>query len=305
MTAATALDSAVFDAINNAVVDLLGSTLQTFERPLKRLSSLLHPPGLESFNRSLTEGTDFDAFLAASEQTGGGMIGTQQLVWPDDHARQLGLTLILIDRLAADPNWAVDFCHTYFYSGSKFIAGVHTFTSQVLVPFVRDYRTSAEKSLGKVLNRRPAGNSRKVFIVHGRDEGARETVARFLSNIDFEPIILHEQASQGRTIIEEVEAHGDVGFAIVLLTADDEGSVRGGSPQPRARQNVLLELGYFIGRPGRDRVCALKRGELEIPSDFGGVVYEPLDEGNGWKLAVARELRAAGHEVDLNKVIAP
>jgi hypothetical protein len=113
---------------------------------------------------------------------------------------------------------------------------------------------------------------RKVFIVHGHDDGAREAVARFLERLGFEAIILHERANQGRTVIEKVEAHGDVGFAVVLLTPDDEGCVKGDTLVPRARQNVILELGYFIGRLGRKRVCALKRGDVEIPSDFGGVV---------------------------------
>lgn len=143
---------------------------------------------------------------------------------------------------------------------------------------------------------------RKVFVVHGHDEGARETVARFLMQLGFDPIILHEQANQGRTVMEKVEAHGDVDFAVVLLTPDDEGNAKGGTPEPRARQNVLLELGYFLGRLGRDKVCALKRGTLEIPSDFAGVVWESMD-GNGWKQALGRELEAAGHEIDWNKVM--
>ncbi|AJQ46196.1 MULTISPECIES: TIR domain-containing protein [Pseudomonas] len=144
--------------------------------------------------------------------------------------------------------------------------------------------------------------SRKVFIVHGHDEGARETVARFLERLGFQSIILHEQANQGRTVIEKVEAHGDVGFAVVLLTPDDEGCVKGGAPEPRARQNVLLELGYFLGRLGRAKVCALKRGSVEIPSDFAGVVWESMDK-DGWKQALGRELEAAGHEIDWNKVM--
>jgi predicted nucleotide-binding protein len=148
-------------------------------------------------------------------------------------------------------------------------------------------------------------SSRKVFVVHGHDEAARETVARFLAAAEFIPIILHEQANQGRTVIEKVEAHGDVGFAVVLLTPDDVGAARGKDAQPRARQNVVLELGYFVGRLGRDRVCALKKGNLEIPSDFGGVVYENMDDGNGWKLALGRELHAAGYDVDWNKVMRP
>lgn len=144
--------------------------------------------------------------------------------------------------------------------------------------------------------------SRKVFVVHGHDEGAREMVARFLDRLGFQSIILHEQANQGRTVIEKVEAHGDVGFAVVLLTPDDEGCVKGGVPEPRARQNVLLELGYFLGRLGRTKVCALKRGTVEIPSDFVGVVWESMDK-DGWKQALGRELEAAGHDIDWNKVM--
>jgi predicted nucleotide-binding protein len=97
--------------------------------------------------------------------------------------------------------------------------------------------------------------SRKIFIVHGHDNEAKVEVARFLERVGFEAIILHEQANRGRTIIEKVEMHSDVGFAVVLLTPDDEGGKRGNSTRPRARQNVVLELGYFIGRLGRDRVA--------------------------------------------------
>lgn len=143
----------------------------------------------------------------------------------------------------------------------------------------------------------------RVFVVHGHDEGMREAVARFIEVLGFEPIILHEKASQGRTVIEKVEAHGGVDFAVVLLSPDDVGKANDDAElKPRARQNVLLELGYFIGRLGRSHVCALKRGTIEIPSDFGGVVYEQFDESGGWKIALGKELKAAGFPIDWNKV---
>jgi predicted nucleotide-binding protein len=145
--------------------------------------------------------------------------------------------------------------------------------------------------------------SRKVFVAHGHDEAAREKIARFLARLEFEPVILHEQASLGRTVIEKVEAHSEVGFAVVLLTPDDEGCKKGGTPRPRARQNVVLELGFFIGRLGRTRVCALKRGEVEIPSDFEGIVYVGFDDADGWKQALGRELEAAGFEINWNKAM--
>jgi hypothetical protein len=149
---------------------------------------------------------------------------------------------------------------------------------------------------------RPA--SQEVFIVHGRDEAAKLTVARFLEKLDLHPTILHEQADKGRTIIQKFEDHSDVGFAVVLLTPDDEGRVHG-SPEleHRARQNVILELGYFIGKLGRERVCALKVDGVEVPSDLHGVVYIPLDARGAWKLILARELKAAGIDVDMNHAL--
>jgi predicted nucleotide-binding protein len=148
-------------------------------------------------------------------------------------------------------------------------------------------------------------NLTDVFVVHGHDTAALESAARFLEKLGLRAIILHEQASGGKTILEKIEAHSGVGFAVVLLTPDDVGAVAAmsTSPQPRARQNVVLELGYFIGRLGRDRVCALKRGDLELPSDVVGVVYVPMDPGGAWKLLLAREMREAGLPVDLNRAV--
>ena len=145
----------------------------------------------------------------------------------------------------------------------------------------------------------------KVFIVHGHDDAAREAMARFLSKLGLEPIILHEQANEGRTIIEKLEHYSDVGYAVVLLTPDDEGrkKVDGEALRDRARQNVILELGYFMCKLGRRGVCALHRGSVEIPTDYLGVMYVPLDEAGGWQLRLAKELKAAGFEVDMNKAV--
>lgn len=137
--------------------------------------------------------------------------------------------------------------------------------------------------------------SRKIFVVHGHGKREHE-VARYLEHLKFKPIILHEQANQGRTVIEKFEAHSDVGFAVVLLTPDDVGRAADASADQikyRARQNVILELGYFLGRLGRDRVCALMEGDIELPSDILGVVWEPLDSGGAWKQRLVQELKAA------------
>lgn len=147
--------------------------------------------------------------------------------------------------------------------------------------------------------------SRRVFIVHGHDSAAKESVARYLTKLDLDPIVLHEQPNAGRTIIEKFEAHADVAFAVVLLTPDDVGHPIGIATEakPRARQNVILELGFFTAALGRSRVCALYIGGVEIPSDFSGVLYHELDSGGAWRLMLARELKAGGLDIDMNRAL--
>lgn len=293
----------LFQQINNAVLDLQAADLQHYAKPLRTLGRLISDPELEVINKDLTEGLDLQAFIAESRRSQGGMVGSAQLAWPEDDKQALGLTLLLVQWLGQYPEEAIGFSHDFFYPGNnKVISGVHAMTRQLIIPFVRDYKVHVA-SLRSPRPRRVQGESNKVFIVHGHDGEAREAVARFLERLGFEVVILHERANRGRTIIEKVEANSDVSFAVILLTPDDEGCSRGGTPEPRARQNVLLELGYFIGLLGRDKVCALKRGEVVIPSDFAGVVWEEMDAGNGWKQALGRELEAAGHTIDWNTVM--
>ena len=149
-------------------------------------------------------------------------------------------------------------------------------------------------------------DTEKVFIVHGHDHGTRDTMARFLQDLELEPIILQEQPNQGLTIIEKFESYSQVGFAIVLFTPDDIGSAKGDvdSPRYRARQNVIFELGYLIRHLGRSRVAVLykgNKGEIEILSDYSGVIYTEMDDAGGWKLEIIREMKSAGFSVDANR----
>lgn len=146
----------------------------------------------------------------------------------------------------------------------------------------------------------------RIFLVHGHDDAALHEVARFLEQLQQEVVVLREQPSQGRTIIEKFEDYGDVAFAVVLLTADDRGgSIKASvdAQKPRARQNVILELGYFLGRLGRSRVCALYRDGVEVPSDYSGVLYVMLDANGGWRLQLAKELKASSLPVDMNRAL--
>ena len=139
-------------------------------------------------------------------------------------------------------------------------------------------------------------NTRKVFIVHGHDAALKLSVARLMEKVGIEPIILSEQPNCGSTIIEKIERNSDVGAAICLFTADDE--CKDGAK--RARQNVVLETGYFWGKLGRGKMVILADKGVELPSDMQGVVY--TDTVN-WRFSVCRELRQMGYDIDLNRIV--
>jgi predicted nucleotide-binding protein len=148
----------------------------------------------------------------------------------------------------------------------------------------------------------------KVFIVHGHDRAAKESVTRFLERLGLDVVILHERPDKGRTIIDKLleESDIDVGYAVVLLTPDDVGKLASveGEPSPRARQNVILELGLFLAKLGRQRVHALYKEGVEIPTDYLGVLYTRWDDAGAWQVKLATELQAVGFDIDLNKIVA-
>jgi predicted nucleotide-binding protein len=143
-------------------------------------------------------------------------------------------------------------------------------------------------------------SSKRVFIVHGHDGQAQSEIALILTRLGLEPIILHEQPSQGMTIIEKLEKHSDVGFAFILLTPDDVGGQKNQKHNllPRARQNVFFEFGLFVGKLGRNKVCCLYKGDVDLPSDLQGLVYLPFKSSvNEVQLDIVKELKSAGYDV--------
>lgn len=132
----------------------------------------------------------------------------------------------------------------------------------------------------------------------------KETTARTLSKLGLDPIILHEQPDGGRTIIEKFEENSsEVGYAIILLTADDEGKAKKEiDMKARARQNVVFEMGYFIGKLGRNKVLLLLENGVEKPGDLDGVVYTPIDANDGWKLKLVKELKACKYNVSADNI---
>lgn len=144
-----------------------------------------------------------------------------------------------------------------------------------------------------------------IFLVHGHDLARRETVRHFLSTVtDRDIIVLANQPNRGQDLLGKLLSHAQqAAFAVVLLTPDDEGKPRESeNNRARARQNVVFELGLFIGILGRDRVAALNHPSVEIPTDFSGVAYISI-EGEGWQIELARELKAAGIDVSLDKAL--
>ncbi|MFZ0033576.1 MAG: nucleotide-binding protein [Sedimentisphaerales bacterium] len=143
-------------------------------------------------------------------------------------------------------------------------------------------------------------NNTEIFIVHGHDDEAKMELEQFVTEIGLTPIILHRKPDEGLTIIEKFEKHSKVEFALILLTPDDEVRDSNGKIIKRARQNVIFEMGFFVGKLGRDRVCCLRKEDIEIPSDISGVIYKPfkskIDEV---KYAVITELKAAGYKLKI------
>jgi len=166
-----------------------------------------------------------------------------------------------------------------------------------LVPTKEESKTNSEMK---------AINTNKIFIVHGHNETIKEKVARLLEKLNLEPIILHEQVDNGNTIIEKFEQHSNsVNFAIILLTADDEGKAnKEDNYKPRARQNVIFEMGYFYGKLGRNKVFLLKENnEVENPSDLLGIIYTTYDEKGAWRFDLVKQLRELGYNVSADNII--
>lgn len=146
----------------------------------------------------------------------------------------------------------------------------------------------------------------RVFIVHGHDDAAKIEMARTIEKMGFEAIILHEQPNLGMTIMEKIAAYSDVAFAIILYTECDLGRDKNSNVEEekyRARQNVVFEHGYLIGKLSREKVAAFVKGDVETPGDISGVVYTEMDSLGAWKQELARDMKAAGLDVDFNNLI--
>ncbi|MBR4092700.1 MAG: nucleotide-binding protein [Oscillospiraceae bacterium] len=172
-------------------------------------------------------------------------------------------------------------------------------TKLILIDYLKELEENAEGNTDPI----PISvnfDFSKIFIVHGHDGELKQSVARIIEKQGIEAVILNEQANQGRTIIEKFEDYSDVSGAICLFTADDLGRAKNNSDDlPRARQNVVFEAGYFMGKLSRSNVVIIAEKGVEIPSDMQGIVYT---DKNKWELNVLKELKTMGYDIDLNKL---
>lgn len=224
-----------------------------------------------------------------------------------------------IDNILKDKSYYEESDDIYYYTEEQWhwhISELKTVVKTIIDDLRLDaFETSSDfSSVNNSFSQKPnltdriASKSDRIFIVHGHDDAMKANVARVIDRLGLTSVILHEQPNRGRTIIEKFEDYADVGYAVVLLSPDDQGSgfsKSNSESQFRARQNVVFEMGFFIGSLGRENVFVLhkKVDNFEFPTDISGVLYVPFDENGGWQLKLAQELAASGYKVDPRKLL--
>lgn len=195
-----------------------------------------------------------------------------------------------------DINYSLSIC-TFYTEESEFVNACHN-GLKVALEMLNDLKRSSGVSESDAIE---SYDNTNVFIIHGHDGELKESVARTLEKFSINPIILSEQENSGQTIIEKFENSSDVGCAIALFTADDKGKGKNQRQyQDRARQNVVFETGYFMGKIGRDRLIIIADRGIEIPSDLQGVLWT---DSTNWKFDLAKQLKTIGYDIDLNKLV--
>lgn len=264
----------------------------------KNIKDILDRPGLENLKNEYWK--PFDNIR----------INDLDIEWKNGGSQISQNFLSLIEEYSLDLTEPQDYLTKddidFFISFTIFIENYKSKKSTYEKHFELKLKTNLSKN-NKLYNLENSGKSKvqqSVFIVHGKNDSMKQSVARLLETQDLNPIILHEQPNLGNTIIEKFEKHSDVSAAIVLLSADDELTLHESQKIFRARQNVIFEMGFFIGRIGRKNVIAILQTDkiVEKPTDYDGVVYIEFDKHESWKMKVIKELKELNFNVDMNKL---
>ena len=166
--------------------------------------------------------------------------------------------------------------------------------SQIINPIL------SKKGNEKIMTKK---NNNRIFIVHGHDRTMLLEVERLVGHIGLDPVVLGDQVDQGfYSIFDKFERHANESeYAIILFSPDDETT----EGKKRARQNVIFELGYFLGKLGKDRVSLLNKDSTEqfdIPTDILGSAYIKFDSEGAWKLKITKALDVSGLSVDYSMI---
>jgi len=281
------------ELINFFIRNVQNANMKTFGSEVSHL--------FEHLNSEIKDNQVYDKYLKEREHWKdwpGEDTGQWSLPTTFEDAKSLVFNLYYTIGKLGEEGYSLPMDLTYSQHGNIDNA-IHDFNKQFLDYF--------KKVLNEIITANPEIEDNKVekikgntvFIIHGHDNGLKTQIQLLLTRAGVNNIVLHEQPDKGRTIIDKlVEESSNSNYAIALLSPDDmlfDGS-------KRARQNVILEIGYFIGRLGKERVRILKKGDIEIPSDLQGILYENFDSSGAWKMKLCKELIAVGIYVDIETV---
>ncbi len=154
----------------------------------------------------------------------------------------------------------------------------------------------------------PCGPPRRIIVVSGTDESIKQTITGALRKLGLAAVVMSEEPSQGKKIVDRFADYADVGFAVVLLSPDVYVYPKGEEATKRQRtpnQDVTLMFGFLLGKLGKDRVLAFYKEtpNFRIPVEFEGVKITALDDRDSWKHALIRELTGCGYTVDAERLL--
>jgi predicted nucleotide-binding protein len=302
---------------NSAQDGLMSITLAAFDDQVSKLRDLSDSGGAEMVRQFVSWLESDPALLPIIDELRGLELSVLMVDFDGDDLhykpacgtpqQNAAIALRIVDR-CWEQKWTFSQLSRMWYLTFSPLRAHSEVMNKFIFPLAKYVRTNFKRatkiSTGANEDRTNSVNPKDVFVVHGRDDAAKHEVARFIERLGLRAIILHEQSNRGRTIIEKFEKHAEVQFAVILLTPDEIGRLNSEPNQPfeqQARQNVIFEMGYFIGRITRLRVFPLTKGDVKVPSDYSGVVYTDMDSAGAWKIPLIKELKDAGFEVDSDK----
>ncbi len=172
------------------------------------------------------------------------------------------------------------------------------------------FLTSTEKPLAPAqpVISASASTPRRIIVVSGTDEVMKQALTKALTKLWLAPVVMQEEPSQGRKIVEHFQDYADVGFAVVLLSPDDYTYPKAEAATKRKlspQQDVIFLLGFLLGKLGKSKVLVFYKesADFAVPLDFEGVKFTAFDDRDSWKLALIRELTNCVYSVDADRIL--